>query len=217
MSAGVALGYFPPSLVSSSISPNHHRCPPLSPPSPNLTPALGPSRDRPLAEFTSRIPALFSLVVFPNLACVPGFVLQGPHGTYSHASVEAVDIYVSIGTPVKSMSSGVVTLTGWEMPTVTGSKFVLPARMVILYRHLCSLIGNRRPGRHSRRRRYADRSPGASSSVPGFANPHLHMEYRGIAYNSCPAGGVQVPDGCVGAVVGKSNACLINGKPIYTK
>ena len=148
----------------------------------------------------------------------PGFVLQGPHGTYSHASVEAVDIYVSIGTPVKSMSSGVVTLTGWgdaygnwiqvRSTSEDGKSYT------VIYAHLSEIgvqvgtpvgVGT------------LIALSGASSSVPGFANPHLHMEYRGIAYNSCPAGGVQVPDGCVGAVVGKSNACLINGKPIYTK
>ena len=57
---------------------------------------------------------------------------------------------------------------------------------------------------------------GATSSVPGFANPHLHLEYRGLIYNSCPAGGIQIPEGCYSAIIGKPNACLIGGQPIYT-
>ncbi|MEK7525014.1 MAG: M23 family metallopeptidase, partial [Patescibacteria group bacterium] len=147
-----------------------------------------------------------------------GLVLQGPHGTYSHLTAEAVDIYVPIGTPVKSMSSGMVALTGWgdsygnwiqvRSTSANGKSYT------VIYAHLSEIgvqVGN--PVGVGT----VIALSGASSSVPSFANPHLHMEYRGIAYNSCPAGGVQVPDGCAGAVVGKPNACLINGKPIYTK
>ena len=146
-----------------------------------------------------------------------GYIIQGPHGTYSHASVEAVDIYTNIGTPVKSVSSGTVTVTGWgdaygnwiqvRSATQAGKAYT------VLYAHLSEIgvqvgdpvgVGT------------VIALSGATSSVPGFANPHLHLEYRGLIYNSCPAGGIQIPEGCYSAIIGKPNACLIGGQPIYT-
>lgn len=148
----------------------------------------------------------------------PGaFILQGPHGTYSHRVVEAVDIYVPVGTTITSVSSGTVTKTGWGnaygnwiwiSSTTEGGK-----AYSVIYGHLSETgvqigdpVGVGSPIGLS----------GATSSVPGFANPHLHLEYRGLVYNSCPAGGVQIPDGCASARPNVPGACLINNLPIYT-
>ena len=39
---------------------------------------------------------------------------------------------------------------------------------------------------------------GATSSVGLYRNPHLHLEYRGLTYNECPAAGLQIRHGCYG-------------------
>ncbi len=146
------------------------------------------------------------------------YILQGPHGTYSHQTIEAIDIHTAIGTPVTGISSGTVEKIGWgdaygnwiwiKSTTVSGQTYY------VIYSHLSEIgvavgdkVGLGGPIALT----------GATSSVPGFANPHLHLEYRGIAYNSCPAGGVQIPDKCAGAIIGRPNSCLINGQLIYTK
>jgi len=148
----------------------------------------------------------------------PGaFILQGPHGTFSHRTIEAIDIFVPIGTTITSISSGTVTKTGWgnaygnwiwiSSTTEDGRSYS------VIYAHLTEIgvavgdpVGEGSPIALS----------GATSSVPSYRNPHLHLEYRGIAYNSCPAGGVQIPEGCASARTNVPGACLINNQPIYT-
>lgn len=148
----------------------------------------------------------------------PGaFILQGPHGTWSHKVIEAIDIYVPVGTTITSISSGTVTKTGWGnaygnwiwiSSTTQGGK-----AFSVIYSHLSETgveigdpVGVGSPIGLS----------GKTSSVLSYQNPHLHLEYRGLAYNSCPAGGVKIPEGCASAIPTVPGACLINKLPIYT-
>lgn len=146
-----------------------------------------------------------------------GYVLQGPHGTYSHEYVEGIDIYVPDGSEIKSVSYGKVTTAGWgdvygnwiivDSSTTDGRNFS------VIYAHLMEIgvsVGD------SVAVGTTIALSDSTSSVPGFANPHLHLEYRGIPYNSCPAGGVQVPDTCASADSNQPFPCFINGAPIYT-
>lgn len=47
----------------------------------------------------------------------------------------------------------------------------------------------------------------------GGWSPHIHMEYRGMAYNTCPAGGIPVPEGCCNY---GGEQCLFDGQPIIS-
>ncbi len=148
-----------------------------------------------------------------------GLVIQGPHGTFSHQLIEAIDILTPIGTPVKSLTDGTVTAAGpAPVPSTAYGNWVIiesttqgGQKYSILYGHLSEV---RVASGNNVQAGSVIALSGNTSSVLAFANPHLHLEYRGIAYNSCPAGGVQIPDGCYGTSITDTNSCTINGKPI---
>lgn len=148
-----------------------------------------------------------------------GHILQGPHGSFSHSLVEAVDITgVVTGDNVTSLTDGTVVDSGransspvygiWviiQSTTQDGTPFQ------VVYGHLADVVvaPNDRV-QTGQLIGYVD----ATSSNPDFRNVHLHLEYRGISYNSCPAGGIQIPDGCYGVDSSYPNPCLVNGQSV---
>ncbi|OGD79525.1 hypothetical protein A2368_00110 [Candidatus Collierbacteria bacterium RIFOXYB1_FULL_49_13] len=137
----------------------------------------------------------------PVLPSSHGTVIQGPGGQYSHTyasgPAQAIDVYLTAGTPVYSVSEGTVTDVGFR--GAYGNRIIIKARAPtgkvydIFYAHL-SVIQVSVGETVTPSQQIA--LSGATSSVPGFANPHLHLEYVGLEYNSCPAGGKQIPMGC---------------------
>lgn len=127
-----------------------------------------------------------------------GIVIQGPKGPFSHSRVEAIDIKVPTGTQVFSISSGTVTYNSYY--NVYGNNVRIQSvspdgrSYEVWYGHLAA------PSHLSVGDTVKTGDPiafsGATSSDPRFGNPHLHLEYRGMLYNECPAGGVPVPYGC---------------------
>ncbi len=144
-----------------------------------------------------------------------GPVTQGPHGSFSHSAIEAIDISAPVATPVYSVVPGTIKITGWG--GVYGNWIILDAyskgqSFQVIYGHLSATFVS--PGQSVKPGTQIGLS-GATSSVPSFQNPHLHLEYVGIKYNKCPAAGVNVPEGCSGYNPSAPNACLINGQKIY--
>lgn len=147
-----------------------------------------------------------------------GLVIQGPHGSYSHRFVEGIDILTSVGTPVTSLTDGTVTAAGWAASNPAYGNWIKiksktsgGQEYTIIYAHLSEVrVAENNAVQHGS----VIGLSGNTSAVASFANPHLHLEYVGINYNSCPAGGVQIPDGCYGTNPSQSNSCTINGKPI---
>lgn len=147
-----------------------------------------------------------------------GVVIQGPHGSYSHQFVEGIDIHTPVGTSVQSLTDGTVTAAGWatanpaygnwvkiDSTTSSGQKYT------IIYAHLSEI---RVAAGNNVQAGSVIALSGNTSAVASFANPHLHLEYVGINYNSCPAGGIQIPNGCYGTDPSRPNSCTINGKQI---
>jgi hypothetical protein len=129
-----------------------------------------------------------------------GKVIQGPKGTFSHTRVEAVDITAPVGSQVVSVSNGTISFNDYY--NVYGNnvriRSVAPngAAYEVWYGHLAAPS----PLNVGDTVKIGDpiALSGATSSNANFANPHLHLEYRGMLYNTCPAGGVQIPIGCYG-------------------
>lgn len=149
----------------------------------------------------------------PAWPTVGGWVSQGPHGAFSHSVVEALDIAVVVGTPIYSVAPGTVQTTGWG--GTYGNWVIINhssqgASYQAIYGHLSAFGVN--PGDSVQAGTPIGLS-GATSSVPGFQNPHLHLEYRGVKYNQCGAAGITVPDRCNGTT--GPTGCTINGQLIY--
>ena len=144
-----------------------------------------------------------------------GRVTQGPLGTYSHTYAEAVDIGVGVGTPVYSVSSGIVSFAGWgesygNMIDISSS--INGKNYSVRYAHLSAMKYHT-----GQKVNVGDgiALSGATSSVVAFRQPHLHFEYLGLKYGECPAAGIQIPYGCSGTNEDEPNRCEVNGNLIY--
>ena len=134
---------------------------------------------------------------------------QGPLGLATHSlnKLQAIDIPAVENSEFLVAAPGVVIFTG---PRGTyGNTAIITAQtengaIPMLYAHMNDVyvqIGQ-----------MVDVGDvvGSVGGTGGWT-PHIHFEYlEGVEYNSCPAGDIPVPEGCVGA------NCLYNGQPIIT-
>lgn len=134
---------------------------------------------------------------------------QGPLGTATHSlnKLQAVDIPAVNNSEFLVAAPGVVIFSGprgtygntaiISAQTENGEISMLYAHMNDVYVQIGQMVdvGN---------------VVGSVGGTGGWT-PHIHFEYLGgVEYNSCPAGDIPVPEGCVGAT------CLYNGQPIIT-
>ena len=143
-----------------------------------------------------------------------GYVTQGPNGPYSHLGAEAIDIGVGVGTPVYSVSNGTVSFAGWGKSygnMIDVSSSINGTNYKVRYAHLSAMKV------HTGQKVSVGDGialSGATSSVVAFRQPHLHFEYLGLKYGSCPAAGIQIPYGCTDTD-NSPGSCRINGSLIY--
>ena len=122
-------------------------------------------------------------------------VTTGPRGgTHSLSQLEAIDLYSSSinGTPLLSATSGQVTYTGPYSNygnTVKIQTKNSAGSFTVIYGHLSAISVGK--GQQV--------SQGQKLGLVGGSggwDPHIHMEYVGIKYNQCPAGGLKIKEQC---------------------
>ena len=105
-------------------------------------------------------------------------ILQGPDGSFSHSGSEAIDIYATIGHTVTARHAGTVIASGWaggagNIVTIESSCNGTP--FVSQYFHLSAIgvdVGSKVNFDE------IIGLTGDTSSVPEWANPHLHYEFE---------------------------------------
>ena len=127
-------------------------------------------------------------------------VTQGPNTTECthHGGIaQSADFATPIGTPIKSMTDGKVILaqqgsTGYGNHVIIQATTDSGESFQIIYAHFSSL--NVSTGTTVK----AGQIIGLSGNTGYSTGPHLHLGYIGgnVAYNSCPAGGFQINEGC---------------------
>lgn len=132
-------------------------------------------------------------------------VTTGPNGgTHRMSNLEAIDLYSSNinGTQMLSATSGTVSFTG--VYSNYGNTVIVKTKnsagsFDVYYGHMSAITVGK--GQQV--------AQGAQIGIVGGSggwDPHIHMEYKGIKYNQCPAGGLKIKEGC----------CAYNGPPICT-
>ncbi len=122
-------------------------------------------------------------------------VTTGPSGgTHSLNHLEAIDIYSSNinGTQMLSATTGTVTFTG--VYSNYGNTAIVRTKnsagsFDVYYGHMSAITVGK--GQQI--------AQGAQIGIVGGSggwDPHIHMEYKGIKYNQCPAGGLKIKEGC---------------------
>lgn len=134
----------------------------------------------------------------------PGYqVVEGPRGgTHSKSQLEAIDIWGSDidGKSIISSTDGIVVSAGTYSNygnTVQIQSKNSTGTFKVLYGHMSSM--GVKVGQQIKK----GQKIGLVGGTGGWS-PHIHLEYQGIKYNQCPAGGVTIKDLCVGfAACGK--------------
>jgi len=120
-------------------------------------------------------------------------IQTGPNGgTHRLSKLEGIDISAPDGSPFLAVAPGTVAFTGpWGNygNTVKIQSDTTAGSTVILYAHL-SQIGV------SVGEKVSAGAPVGLVGGSGGWSPHIHFHYENIKYNSCPAGGLIVPDTC---------------------
>lgn len=120
-------------------------------------------------------------------------IVTGPNGGTHHRShLEAIDIAAPGGSPHLSATTGVVIYTGVYSNygnTVHVQTKNSAGSFVVIYGHLTAIFV-------SKGQQIAQGKPIGIVGGSGGWTPHIHMEYKGIKYNQCPAGGLKIKDGC---------------------
>lgn len=125
-------------------------------------------------------------------------ITQGPEGTATHGTnkLQAVDIWGPDinGKPVISSTDGKVVYTGpsgnygntvYIETTNSAGKFQ------VVYAHLSSIAVSKIDTNIKK-----GQIIGYVGNSGGWKDAHIHLEYKGIDYNQCPAGGVKIKVGC---------------------
>jgi murein DD-endopeptidase MepM/ murein hydrolase activator NlpD len=120
-------------------------------------------------------------------------IITGPNGgTHYRSRLEAIDIGAPGGSPHLSATSGVVVFTGVYANygnTVKVQTQNDAGSFLAVYGHLSEIgvsVGEKV-------------SQGKQIGIVGGSGgwtPHIHMEWQGIKYNQCPAGGLIIKEGC---------------------
>lgn len=117
----------------------------------------------------------------------------GPKGgTHYKNRLEAIDIGAPDKSPFLSATSGVVTFTG--VYSNYGNTVIVQTKnaagsFTVYYAHLSAIfVGNGQ--------QIAQGKPVGLVGGSGGWSPHIHLEYKGIKYNQCPAGGLKIKEGC---------------------
>ncbi len=125
-------------------------------------------------------------------------ITQGPEGTATHGTnkLQAIDIWGPDieGKPVISSTAGKVIYAGvsgnygnavYIETTNSAGTFQ------VVYAHLSSISVSSSDTDIKK-----GQIVGFVGKTGGWSTAHIHLEYKGIDYNQCPAGGVKVPVGC---------------------
>lgn len=135
--------------------------------------------------------------IFPVHGHFP--ICQGPHGTFTHSKIEAVDFCGTHASEIHAIADGTVTWAG-NLGDVYGNYAIINTTtsvgtFQVLYGHMSELgvsIGD-----HVTQDQVIGITGGSGFGQANYWSDHLHLEYRGnITYNQCPAGGQQVPEYC---------------------
>jgi murein DD-endopeptidase MepM/ murein hydrolase activator NlpD len=126
-------------------------------------------------------------------------VTQGPNVaicTHHGGISESADFSMVTGTPIKSMTDGTVILainsdSGYGNHVIIEAQTDSGETFKIIYGHFVSLsVGTGESVT-------AGQVIGLSGNTGNSTGPHLHLGYIGnVPYNSCPAGGFQIDEGC---------------------
>lgn len=120
-------------------------------------------------------------------------IVTGPNGGTHHLShLEAIDIGAPGGSPHLSATSGIVVYTGVYSNygnTVHVQTKNSAGSFVVIYGHLTGIFVSK--GQQIVQGKVIGIVGGS-----GGWSPHIHMEYKGIKYNQCPAGGLKIKEGC---------------------
>ena len=128
-------------------------------------------------------------------------ITQGPNQistgcTHQGGIAQSADFATPIGTPIISMSDGIVSLAGGDPGSGYGYHVVIDATsdsgqaFQIIYGHFSSVKVS--TGENVK----AGQTIGLSGNTGYGTGPHLHVGYLGIEYNSCPAGGFIINENC---------------------
>jgi len=147
-----------------------------------------------------------------------GYILtQGPGGKGSHGNTgydQSIDIGTPLGTPVISTTFGVVSFAGFSSEYLNTDILIIDSVLEdgtafkVVYAHLTSI----------------DVAVGGSVEIGSIlgttgtagTGPHLHYEYKGLLYNQCPAGGIQLSENCpLGELYPGITSCS-NRPQVYT-
>lgn len=120
-------------------------------------------------------------------------IVTGPNGgTHYLSHLEAIDIGAPGGSPHLSATSGIVVYTGVYSNygnTVHVQTKNSAGSFVVIYGHLTGIFV-------SKGQQIAQGKVIGIVGGSGGWSPHIHMEYKGIKYNQCPAGGLKIKEGC---------------------
>ncbi len=128
-------------------------------------------------------------------------ITQGPNQTSNNCThqggiAQSADFATPIGTPIISMSDGIVSYAGGDSGTGYGNHVIVDATsdsgesFQIVYGHFSSVKVS--SGENVK----AGQTIGLSGNTGYSTGPHLHVGYYGIEYNSCPAGGFIINENC---------------------
>lgn len=126
-------------------------------------------------------------------------VIEGPlGGTHSLSNLQAIDIWGPDidGKPMLSVTEGdVISASVYSNygNTVQIQTNNSAGSFVVLYGHMSYM--RVKTGQHVRQGEVLGRVGGS-----GGWDPHIHLEYQGIEYNRCPAGGKKIRERCVGFI-----------------
>jgi len=137
-------------------------------------------------------------------------ITQGPKGQYSHSSPdysESVDIACPSGTDVYSTTDGTVDFVGNSGPYLNTDIIIIKSTLAngtsfqVVYAHMSSIEV------HKDQTVNVGQKLGLSGTAGSGA--HLHYEYKGIEYNECPAGDLQLAERCDSShVPGPNRSCI---------
>lgn len=148
-------------------------------------------------------------------------ITQGPGGKVSHYNVpydQSVDLGTKFGTPVFSTSDGIVSFAAVDKSYINTNVVIVDSKLPdgkafqVVYAHL-SLMKVKK-GQIIK----VGTPIGASgySIWAGTQQIHLHYEYKGIKYNQCPAGNLQLAENCSGnQIPGAGKKCISETSGAY--
>lgn len=136
---------------------------------------------------------------------------QGPLGSCTHTrGVQGIDVEAPENSSMIAVAPGTVSFAG-NLGNVYGNYVIISSETpagntAIWYAHLNEI------GVSEGNQVEVGTEIGLVGGTGGW-EPHIHIEYRGISYNSCPSGDIPVPESCCNY---GGETCTYNGEKIIS-